>query len=207
MTKIKAVGFDYGGVIGGDPNLGHYFTDQNAKLLGITSEEWRSTYFNMNSLLNTGAISNKVDFWTKFLENFNQVDKLDKVLALDAELSDKYIAVNTSMLALVDRLHTAGYKAGLLSNATAEVAGKIKQLGIAHHFDSFLFSIDIGLQKPDCLAFSKLAESLQVGVSELVFIDDAEKSLVNATSCGFTPVLFESQTQLENTLHELGLTY
>jgi HAD superfamily hydrolase (TIGR01509 family) len=207
MTKIKAVGFDYGGVIGGDPSLGLYFTEQNAELLSISSEEWRSTYFNMNSLLNTGAISNKVDFWTKFLENFNQVDKLDKVLALDAELSDKYIAVNSSMLALVDRLHNADYKVGLLSNATAEVAGKIKQLGIAHHFDSFLFSIDIGLQKPDCLAFTKLAASLSVGISELVFIDDAKKSLVNAAECGFTPILFKSQTQLESDLHKLGLTY
>lgn len=207
MTKIKAMGFDYGGVIGGDPNLGRYFTDENAKLLGITSEEWRSTYFNMNGLLNTGAISNKVDFWTKFLENFSQIDKLEQVLALDAELSDKYISVNTSMLSLVDRLHNAGYKTGLLSNATAEVAGKIKQLGIAHHFDSFLFSIDIGLQKPDCLAFNKLADSLQVKVQELVFIDDAEKSLINATTCGFTPILFKSQTQLENDLHKLGVTY
>lgn len=207
MTNIKGVGFDYGGVLGGNPNLGNYFTEQNAQLLGITPETWRSTYFSMNNLLNTGALSNKKDFWKLFLSRFNQVDKLARVLALDEELSDKYIAVNQDMLRLVGRLRSAGYKVGLLSNATEEVANKIKSLKLAKHFDSFLFSIDIGYQKPDVKAFAELAKSLEVKINELAFIDDATKSLVNAAGCGFTPILFKSQAQLENDLHKLGLTY
>lgn len=207
MTHIKAIGFDYGGVVGGDPNLGKYFTLKNAKLLGITPEAWRNEYFAMNSLLNTGVITDKISFWRKFLEKFNQINMLDEVLALDIELSAKYIAVNSAMISLISRLRAKGYKVGLLSNASAEVATKIKNLNISQHFDSFLFSIDIGVQKPDCLAFTKLATSLGVELSELVFIDDATKSLANATECGFTPLLFKTQAQLETDLHQLGLTY
>jgi len=207
MVKIKAIGFDYGGVVGGDPSLGKYFTEQNAKLLGITPEEWHQVYFSMNHLLNTGATPDKVDFWRQFLNHFDQVDKLDQVLSLDNELSNKYLVINKDVIALIDQLRRANYKTGLLSNATGEVGNKIKNLNISHHFDSFLFSADIGLQKPDPLAFAALARSLEVEVAEMIFIDDAKNSLKTAQECGFTPILFKDVPNLESSLIKLGLTY
>lgn len=207
MTKIKAIGFDYGGVLGGDAEAGKRFKAKICELINVSMDTWENAYFSKNHLLNTGKVMSRRDFWSILLGSLNRIEYLDQAIKLDADLSSSYINLNHEMLALVDRLRLAGYKVGLLSNASAEVAIKIRTQDVERHFDSFIISAEIGVQKPDCLAFTKLAASLGVGISELVFIDDATKSLVNATDCGFTPILFKSQAQLESELHKLGLTY
>ena len=81
----------------------------------------------------------------------------------------------------------------------------IKQLGVENHFDAFLFSAEIGLQKPDVAAFRCLATALEVDVHDLIFIDDAEASLQTAAQAGFTPILFKSAEQLRGELKDLKL--
>lgn len=206
MGKIKAIGFDFGGVIGGDPNIGHEFTKASADLLEVTTEKWRKVYFSLNNLINTGKKS-KRDFWQRFLEEFNQVDKLDQALAQDLAMAQRYLVVNQQIISLIDQLRERGYKVGLLSNASGEVANNIKTLDLAGHFDLFLFSAEIGVQKPDRKAFEQLAQSLAVDLSELVFIDDSERSLVRAEEIGFTPILFETYDKLVTDLKALGISY
>ncbi len=207
MTQIKAVGFDYGGVLGGDADAGKRFKAQVCELINVSMEAWDSAYFSKNHLIDTGKVTSRRDFWSAILTSLDRNQYLDQAIQLDADLSSSYINLNQEMLALVDRLRLAGYKVGLLSNASAEVAVKIRAQDVERHFDSFIISAEIGVQKPDCLAFIKLAASLGVTIKELAFIDDATKSLVNAAECGFTPILFKSKQQLETDLRELGLTY
>ncbi len=207
MTQIKAIGFDYGGVLGGDAEAGKRFKAQVCELINVSMEAWESAYFSKNHLINTGKVTSRRDFWSAILTSLDRNQYLDQAIQLDADLSSSYINLNLDMLNLVDRLRLAGYKVGLLSNASAEVAVKIRAQDVERHFDSFIISAEIGVQKPDCLAFTKLATSLGVTIKELAFIDDATKSLVNAAECGFTPILFKSQQQLETDLRELGLTY
>lgn len=207
MTKIKAIGFDFGGVVGGDPSLGHRFTEASADLLGFTVEAWREKYFSMNDLLNSGKVSSKSEFWLKFLTSFDQQSKLQAQLALDNSLSDQYMVINTQIIELIDILRRSGYKVGLLSNASSQVKSKILNLNISSHFDLLLFSADLKLQKPDPRAFQALAEALNVDMAELVFIDDAEKSLSTAQQTGFTPILYSSFDQLVKDLLSLDISY
>ncbi len=207
MTQIKAIGFDYGGVLGGDAEAGKRFKTKICELINVSLPVWEDAYFSKNHLLNTGVVVSRRDFWSVLLTTLNRTEYLDQAIKLDENLSASYINLNLDMIKLVDSLRIAGYKVGLLSNASASVAEKIRAQDVERHFDSFIISAEIGVQKPDCLAFTKLATSLGVGISELVFIDDATKSLVNAADCGFTPILFKSQAQLEIDLHKLGLTY
>lgn len=203
MKKIKAIGFDYGGVIGGDPSIGHTFTAQSAALLGITVDEWRQAYFSLNHLLNTNKDISREVFWQRFVSQFGQPDKLEETLALDSAMSDRYLIVNQAIIALIDQLRESGYKVGLLSNATGEVAQKIKALNLEPHFDQFIFSIEISLQKPDKAAFAYLAKALGADLSELAFVDDAAMSLSTAADVGYTPILFKSYDQLVTDLTAL----
>lgn len=207
MGQIKAIGFDFGGVIGGDPSIGPEFNKQSAKLLGITTEEWRTVYFKFNYIHNTGGKGTKEEFWQKILEHLGQPEKFEQMFTLDKNLVDRYLVINQQIIELIDRLRRLGYKIGMLSNAANEVTTAIKHLNIAHHFDSFLFSSDIGAQKPDPVAFIKLAKSLEVSVMELVFVDDTQKSLSTAKQCGFTPILFEEYDKLVNDLKDLDISY
>lgn len=207
MTNIKAVGFDYGGVLGGDAEAGKRFKAQVCSLINVSLPAWENAYFAKNHLLNTGKVVSRREFWSVLLSSLDRLEYLDQAIKLDEALSASYINLNLDMIKLVDRLKLAGYKVGLLSNASASIATKIRAQDVERHFDSFIISAEIGVQKPDCQAFQYLAQSLEVDISELVFIDDATKSLINSADCGFTPILFKSQAQLENDLHKLGLTY
>ena len=62
--RYKALGFDYGGVIGGIGVFGNNFTDQVCEVLNISPENYRKVYFSHNRSINTG----KITTWRDFLD-------------------------------------------------------------------------------------------------------------------------------------------
>lgn len=205
MAVYKAVGFDYGGVIGGAGKTGGDFMQEVSELLGISREELRREYFKLNHLVNEGEVTSWREFWTIFLAAVGQPQKLDQIMALSNERTKEHFIMSQPMLDLVGTLRDKGYKVGLLSNNTKENGQKLRGAGLAEHFGVFHISAETGLMKPKPEAFNLFIKELGVQPEELVFIDDAEKSLSTAQECGFTPVLFTAYDQLIKDLQELGI--
>ncbi len=200
MAKIKAIGFDYGGVIGGVGTTGVNFTKQICEILEVDDSTYKDVYFGMNYKINTGEIDNWHEFWKLFVDKLGKPDKYEAVVALSDEADKHLQIVDQSMLTLVDTLRGKGYRTGLLSNTTADNGRKMRALGVDKHFDVFHISAETKLMKPSPNTFKHFAEALAVQPSELVFIDDAEKSLSTANDVGFVPVLFVSY---DNVLEQL----
>lgn len=201
----RAIGFDYGGVIGGVNSIGGSFTAQACDLLGISSETYKELYFSLNHKINLGEIDNWYEFWRMFLDRLGKPEMLRRLSTLSDESFAGLMYVEPKMLELVDHLRETGYKVGLLSNATLENGRQMRKLGIDQHFDAFLISAEIKCMKPEHSAFNKLADSLNVPMNEMIFIDDAEKSLSTADECGFEPVLFEGYQRLLGQLNLLDI--
>jgi epoxide hydrolase-like predicted phosphatase len=205
MNKIKAIGFDYGGVIGGGHSAGSKFTKEISQALGISTEEYRKKYFSMNYLINTGKIATWLEFWKIFLDEIKKPEKLNEVMIISNKTSKKYQKIDEKVKNLILKLKKRGYKVGLLSNATKESAAQMRELGVNTWFDVFHVSGEIGLQKPDPKVFQNFANKLGVNISELVFIDDAEKSLSSAKKTGFTPILFTGYEDLVKNLKKMQI--
>ena len=109
------------------------------------------------------------------------------------------------MVQLVDEIRAAGYKTGLLSNTTLEGGADMRRQGLDQHFDVFHISAETKLMKPQPAAFKHFADDLGVELAELIFIDDAEKSLSTAAECGFTPIFFKGRAELREQLQEIGI--
>ncbi len=199
--KIKAVGFDYGGVIRGEP--GHAFTKKLCALLDVEVEKYEKAYFSFNTLLMTDQITYE-EFWRSVLK---QIDKSDQEKVLFDYLRNRKAekSMNADILGLIDKLRTDGYRVGLLSNAAAQFAMNIRKSGACEHFDEVLISSEIGFAKPSREAFNMLAERLGVHINELAFIDDTKQSLVGAKEIGYTPILFRDYETLINDLQALGV--
>lgn len=197
---IKAVGFDWGGVLNGKP--GKYFASDMANLLSISIDEYREAYFKHNKKINRGEVTWR-ELWSLVLSELDKSEKIEEVI----KLSERFgaISLNKDVISVVDHLSSNGYKVGLLSNNTIEKANKIRETGLESHFDTFLISEETGNVKPEPDAFLQLATSLGVTVNELVFIDDAPKSLSTAKEVGFTPILFDNAEQLKKDLAQLGV--
>ena len=198
--KYKAVGFDWGGVINGKPGM--LFGHRVSELLGISTEEYQEAYFHHNKKINRGEVTSE-ELWTLVLTELGQPDKVSKVMRISQEFNADNL--NVDVLNIVDKLRSSGIKVGLLSNNTHEKAAEMREIGLDKHFDVFHISVETGYVKPEPKAFEHLTEALRIKMSELVFIDDSEKSLSTADECGFKPILFESYQQLQNDLIELGI--
>ena len=184
---IKAVGFDWGGVIKG--RIGSGFTMDACELISVDLESFRNAYFAHNKDVNRGDID-WPELWSRVLSDLNKTEFLGRVLELNAERDTNLPEqINYKMIDLVDSIRSRGYKTGLLSNNTLKAGKELRSLGIDKHFDELF------------------AKELEVEMSELVFIDDAAKSLSTSAECGYTPILFESYDKLLPDLRALGVDF
>lgn len=205
MNKYKAIGFDHGGVIGGLDRNGEGFLNSVCELLNISQEEFKTAYFKINHLINEGKVASRREFWGIFLKDIAQPDKLDGLCKLSEERTKEIFVTSQPMLDLVDELRRKGYKVGLLSNNSKENGDRLREMGLDEHFDVFVISADIGVQKPKPIAFNHFFAELDVDPGEVVFVDDSEKSLSTAEECGFTPILFTTYEDLKQKLCDLEI--
>ena len=77
MDKIKAIGFDWGGVIYGKPSP--TYIKAMAKILQIGVGEYKSVYSKYNSLINIKSYSSK-KFWPVILKELGRENKYDEVM-------------------------------------------------------------------------------------------------------------------------------
>jgi len=200
--SIKAVTFDYGGVIVGTPS-----SDFNARIcaiIGISEDKFLEEYFKINHRLNKEGITLK-QLFTDLLIILGKEDRQDEVMAAleNSFLKDK--TINEPVLNLIKKLKSSGYKTAILSNNTVENA-KNMRTQLSDYFDAILVSMEIGAQKPEPAAFEQLFTALGVSPEETVFIDDSTKSLSTAIEIGYHPILFRSFEDLHSQLIKLGVT-
>lgn len=63
-----------------------------------------------------------------------------------------------------------------------------------------LLSCEIGVEKPDPMAFELLLKELNLAASQIVFIDDKCENVEAAKMLGLDAILFESEEQLRKDL-------
>lgn len=200
--RFRAVGFDWGGVINGEP--GFVFTRKFCELVGVSEQEYKEVYFRHNRAFNAGNPISERELWHRVLSDLNKDSMLDEVLTFSQEYRSKK-SINKPVLDLVDHLRINGYKTGLLSNNTLEAAKMMRSSGIDTHFDTLIVSAEVSMMKPDPQIYKLFCDKLNVTPQELLFIDDSKRSLSTAEECGFTPVLFTTYENLVKNLENLGI--
>lgn len=205
MQKIKAIGFDFGGVIFHYP--GGNFNDAASGFLAVDNDAFRHAYFLHNHMIHKGAdtknYTQATEMWGAILSELGKREELDRFMTFVRSRTAGF--VSPEVIALIQKLRQAQWKLGLFSNNSIEAAREFRNQEYAHLFDAILFSAEVNCMKPEPEAFLKLASALDVDVSELVFIDDSKRSLSSAPEVGFTPILFTDIHALVNQLNELGI--
>ncbi len=190
---IKAIAFDYSGVIAGLPSS--VFNERMSEMLGIPVETFLEEYYKVNYRLNKEGISSK-ELLLDLLTILGKDDKRAEVEAFLTPLYANGLEPNADVIELVRQCKAAGYKTAILSNNTLETAAYLHQADFARYFDAILVSMEIGAMKPEPEAFAKLFSALNVLPEETVFIDDSPKSLSTASEVGYHPILFTTYEQL-----------
>jgi putative hydrolase of the HAD superfamily len=94
-----------------------------------------------------------------------------------------------STIETLDSLRAAGYRLGLVSNATADTAEAWPGCGLAERFDAVVFSCDVGAAKPDHRIYLAATMALGAQPGECFYVGDgADSELAGATALGMTAV-------------------
>jgi epoxide hydrolase-like predicted phosphatase len=203
--EIKAIGFDWGGVIMHYP--GGNLMERAAILLGLPREQVHDAYFSHNSIFNKGAegvrLEDATELWRAVLESLGASDQYDSFMTSLQRRPDG--VVNPRIIELIKSLRAQGWKLGLLSNNSIAGGAWVREQGYDQLFDVALFSGDIHHMKPEPEAFQLFAKELGVLLEEMVFIDDSQRSLSTAPELGYDPILFRGYEQLVRSLQSRNI--
>lgn len=194
---IKAIIFDYGGVLSNKRSLRSF--------MEINASKYKTNPWEFNELLIDNWHKARIDkinsklFW-KNLADFLKTDK--KTLRKDFM---NYLGFRHEVLDLIKKLKRS-YKLGLLSNQIEDwLEEVIENHKLNQIFDVIVTSYNSKVAKPDIAIYKKIVNELGVKPNECVFIDDMEKNIPSAKEIGMQTIHFKDYPQLLDELKNLGV--
>ncbi len=182
MTEIKALVFDFGGVLTNPvwESFAAFCMKENLdpETVRVLFREDPEALADLRRL-ETGAVTNE-EFERSFgarleVEPEGLIDRLFEGMKPDEE-----------MVEVVRAARAAGLKTGLLSNSwnvDHYDRGQIEEL-----FDAAVISAEVGMHKPQPEIYELTAEKLGVEPAECAFIDDLRENCEGAEAVGMTAV-------------------
>jgi epoxide hydrolase-like predicted phosphatase len=199
MAKIRAVIFDFGGVlvrmVDDRPRL------KLAEQLGVPLSRLDDLVFFSSSAQQASIGAMTVDMHWEAVRKALGISQEDLQSFLDQYWSAD--DVNWRLLDFIKNLHPV-YKVGLLSNAWDNLRQTMHdRWNIDGLFDELVISAEVGMVKPDPRIFHLVLEKLGVQPVEAVFIDDMLVNIDAARQQGLAAIQFLDTEQTLAALQEI----
>lgn len=179
---IKAVLFDFGGVLIQDPTGEIY----NKYYVNLNEESKRLFWENAINYAK-GELKNE----TLFYKNIIRIGKLNKDWTI---IRDNYFRSKKLNLKLLNFIYDLKkiYKTGLVTdNGTENIEYWYRKIEFKKYFDAVIVSAAIGYKKPHPKIYMAACKSLKVNPQECLFIDDSDEPLQGARQLGMNTFKFK----------------
>lgn len=200
LPTIKAVVFDFGGVVG---------VVDDAELIEFLKESFPISDAEATQLLRAWALHLKeehaeMQFWQSSAVSLN-VHLAANWLSQFQNVQACALQAIPETINAIFKLKRKGYQVALLSNVTKQHAAIIRNLGYYTLFQPALLSCEIGVRKPNPRAFKILLEQLCLPPEEILFIDDKNANVQAAKKLGIQGIHFTHPEKLEKELQNHGI--
>ncbi|MDR0447948.1 MAG: HAD family phosphatase [Treponema sp.] len=199
--EIKAVAFDYGGVIS-YPQDGEAMKDM-AEMAGIDASLMNQIYWDNRSLYDQGQMDGKEYFKNILADVEVHADSnlLDKLIARDME---SWSHINPKTEALIQEIKNSGIKTAILSNMVKDFLDRVMEtLPVYKLFDTGVFSCNVDAVKPEEIIYHILLSQLDCKAEELVYFDDVEENINAARAIGIQAFLWKDPEAAHDELKSL----
>jgi putative hydrolase of the HAD superfamily len=191
---LRAVIFDYGGVLRGDGRDIWSGADAAAGLSpGSLWAAWHDIpEYRLSREGTIDGVEFRAAIHRALIPVAGDAEQAEAALAhLEARLA-ALPPIDVEMRALLDRLRAAKrVKLGLLSNANRGFSERLRARGVSELFDDVVVSADVGLAKPDPAIFLLAAQRLGVAPEACLMIDDQAQHVDGARATGLRAHLYE----------------
>lgn len=145
------------------------------------------------------------EFFQRFCEKFKVVPDRH---ALDYAAANMFSPIASSF-ALIERLHAAGHRLGILSNTNPVhwrflTDGRFPLLNT--HFEQHVTSFAACSMKPDRKIYDQAIQQAGVPVQEIFFVDDRIENVDGALAVGLDAVHYVGHQQLLRDLEDRGIS-
>lgn len=190
MKQIKAVIFDFGGVV---HSLGKRKLSQIiAERTGWDCKKIESKILPLLVYMDLNEIDEKI-FWKKLGVKIKGI--------WEDEFRD--YCLNPEIIDLAIKLKKQGLMTAVLSNTMKPHNCILKKRRWYEVFDRVFLSYKIGLMKPDIKAYELVLKELGLSGNECIYIDDLEENLVPARELGMKTVLAENPDQVVKEVNKM----
>jgi len=196
--SIKAVVFDYGGVICTPPPAETAL--EMERLTGLSFSQMDELNRRYRWKYDRGAFNGE-EYFRQILSRagvFLDEESVKKIVQTDM---DGYKYLNPGTIKLMTELKTGGVKTAILSNIPVDFIPWIRErLNTFGGVDAAIFSCEHHLLKPETAIFEKLSEELQLAYEELVYFDDLPENIIRACELGINGFVWINPTDARRTL-------
>jgi putative hydrolase of the HAD superfamily len=197
LSTIKAVIFDWGGVLIENPTEG--ILRYCREVLGIGTGCMLAAYRKLIPYFQEGKISEE-EFWKGLRRRTGAKGEMPASLWLEA-FENSYVE-KKDVFAVAHALHVKGCRTGILSN-TEKPSRPIMERDSYRIFDPLVLSWEVGSAKPQGRIFEVLIETLSMDPSEILLIDDVAANITAAKDLGLQGLLFTDAETLKADLAAL----
>ena len=201
--SLRAVIFDYGMVLTGQPNTDAH--DAMLRITGLPHDQFEAIYWADRHAYDEGKLTG-LRFWQNFVRDV----KLDLDAAAIDELNDwdarMWTTQNPAMLAWQQQLKQRGIRTAILSNmGDAVLANMEREFDWLPSFDVLIWSYQHKMAKPDPAIYRLTLDQLATRPQETLFIDDRQVNIDAARALGIVSILFSTIEKLREDLIATGL--
>ncbi len=196
MEKIKAVIFDWGGVLIDDPRPA--LMRFCAEAFAVPVDVYTQTHDKFLEDFQKGLIEEQI-FWERVCKELKRPKPERNSLWGDAFRAA--YSQRAEVFSFASGLHKKGYKTALLSNTEVPAMQMIQQLNY-DMFDELIFSCAEGSAKPEKKIYDIVVGKLNLQPEQAVLIDDKAEFINGARQASLKGIVFKNLNQVKKELEK-----
>lgn len=197
-TSIKAILFDYGGVLAEEGFRNGLLAIAREQALDVDTMPFDAmqAVYDSGYVLGHGDVH---DFWA-LLRQRTGLQGDDELLT--QRILDGFV-LRPWMIALARQLREQGYRTGILSDQTNWLDWLNARDHFYDAFDVIFNSYTMGKGKRDPGLFDEIAQRLGLSASEVLFVDDSEENIQRAKTAGWQTIHYLDREQFLSALEQM----
>ena len=195
---LRAVVFDYGMVLTGQPDAEAYAA--LLRITGLPKEEFEPRYWADRHAYDEGKLTG-LAFWQKFMRVAGMTPDQKTAEELNRWDARLWTTENPAMLTWQLALKQHGLRTAILSNMGDNVLESVeREFDWIDRFDVLVWSFQVGLAKPDPAIYRLTIDKLGAPPEETLFIDDKAPNIAAARALGMKAIEFSTIERLRGEL-------